>query len=197
VIFIKKQFIAGDFTLSPNQAKVIIHSTTNFRDRCLLKCLYYAGMRREETTLLEIADIDFFNRRIRITGKFNKIRIIPFSDFEFMGDMKHLIGTKTSGKVFDVSIRQVNWIVQKAGEKANIPNPNPNLKHINPHLFRHSIARHLKAQGFSLETLQNFLGHEKFTTTMDVYGRQGIDEMQSEFDKKLGLIPNNEVKLIQ
>lgn len=47
----------------------------------------------------------------------------------------------------------------RAGEKAGIQNLNPALKHINPHLFRHSIARYLRNKEFSAEWIQKFLGH--------------------------------------
>lgn len=190
----KSQYKAGDFTLSEQEIKIIIHSTNSFRDRTLIKSLYYAGLRREESVGLQIKDIDFMHRRINVIGKFGKQRIIPMFDFEFMGDLKHLIGDKKEGYVFcksdggKLTSRMVNKIVEKAGEKANLQHPNPNMKHINPHLFRHSIARHLKNKGLSLEAIQNFLGHESFKTTMDTYGTMGVDEMQLHFNKKFNLI---------
>ena len=181
--------------MSNNEVKVIVHSTKNFRDRCLIKCLYYAGMRREEVTKLDVRDVDFQRRRITVNGKGGKQRVVPFIDFEFMGDLKALVGQQKEGRLFPLSVRAVNFIVQRAGERSGIKHPNPYAKHINPHLFRHSISRHLKSAKFSLETIQNFMGHESFKTTMDMYGTQSIDEMQQEFDRKLGLIPNKEQTL--
>lgn len=192
----KSQYRQCEFTLSEQEVKIIIHSTNSFRDRTLIKSLYYAGLRREESTELEIKDIDFQRRRINVIGKLNKQRLIPMFDFEFMGDLKHLIGDRTKGYVFcktdgnKLTTRMVNKIVAKAGERANIQHPNPNMKHINPHLFRHSIARHLKSKGLNLEAIQNFLGHESFKTTMDTYGTMGVDEMQLHFNKKFNLIEN-------
>ena len=190
----KSQYKSGDFTLSEQEVKIIIHSTTSFRDRTLIKSLYYAGLRREEATELEIKDISFERRRINVVGKFDKQRIVYMFDFEFMGDLKHLIGERKTGAVFcktdgtKLSTRAVNKIVAKAGVKANLQHPNPNMKNINPHLFRHSIARHLKAKGLNLEAIQNFLGHESYKTTMDVYGTMGVDETQLHFNKKFNLI---------
>jgi integrase/recombinase XerD len=85
-----------------------------------------------------------------------------------------------------VSIRRVNDIVETLGEKAGVQNPNPRLKHLNPHIFRHSIARFLKSKGFSAEWIQNFLGHESYKTTMDMYGTLSLDEMQEIAARKLG-----------
>jgi integrase len=70
--------------------------------------------------------------------------------------------------------------VEKIGRRAGISNPNPILKHINPHIFRHSIARYLKNKGFLAEWIQNFVGDASYKTTMDMYGRLSIDEKQQE-----------------
>jgi site-specific recombinase XerD len=80
-----------------------------------------------------------------------------------------------------LSLRIVNHITQKTGQKAGITNPG--LKHINPHIFCHSIARFLKSKGLSAEWIQNFLGHESFKTTMDMYGTISIDKMQEVAEK--------------
>jgi len=61
----------------------------------------------------------------------------------------------------------------------------PRLTHLNPHLFRHSIARFLKSKRFSAEWIQNFLGHESYKTTMDMYGTLSIDEMQEVAERLL------------
>ena len=47
-----------------------------------------------------------------------------------------------------ISLRLVNHIVQSVGESAGVTNPNPGRAHLNPHIFRHSIARFLKQKGF-------------------------------------------------
>ncbi len=72
------------------------------------------------------------------------------------------------------------------GEKAGINHPRPGREAINPHIFRHSIARFLKSKGFTAEWIQNFLGHESYKTTMDMYGTISIDEMQEIAVRKLG-----------
>ena len=107
-----------------------------------------------------------------------------------------MIGEQRDGYVFEsqrgskISVRQINHIVMLAGKKAEVIHPNPHQKFINPHLFRHSIIRHLKSMGFQAEWLQNFAGHNSITTTMDTYGTLGIEEMQEIANKKLLLIEN-------
>ena len=129
--------------------------TLSFRDRCLINTLFWAGLRREEAAQLDVRDIDFERKRIKVRGKGEKTRIVPVIDDELLSDLKHLIGGRTEGSVFAgpqgnaLTPRRINAIVQKAGESAGITNPNPRLKHINPHILRHSIARYLKSKGLS------------------------------------------------
>ena len=187
----KFQQKAAAFPLSLRDIKKLFFATDSFRDRCLLKALFWAGLRREEATKLDIRDIDFGRQRIKVRGKGGKTRIVPIIDDEFVSDLKHLIGNRTDGAVFAgpngkaLSIRTINHITQQAGEKAGVENPNPGLTHINPHIFRHSIARYLKSTGFSAEWVQNLLGHASYKTTMDMYGTISIDEMQQEAERKL------------
>lgn len=199
----RKQFRPSQFVLREQEIKIIVHSTRSFRDRVIIKTLYYAGLRRAEARDLKVGDIDFQRRRLTVTcGKFSKVRTLPLINFEHIGDLKHLIGKRTDGFIFckgdgsELTTRMINHIVQRAGEKAGIKHPNPNYKHINPHLFRHSIARHLKSMGFPLEWVQNFLGHDNIGSTADSYGTLGLEEMQRMADKKLGLLaPTNQETL--
>ncbi len=187
----KFQLKASAYHLNLREIKKLFYVTPSFRDRCLLKALYWAGLRREEATRLDVRDIDFERKRIKVHGKGGKTRTVPIIDDEFLSDLKHLLGDRTSGPVFagpsgkSLTTRRINYIVQRAGERAEIKNPNPALTHINPHIFRHSIARYLKSKNFSAEWIQNFLGHASYKTTMDMYGTISIDEMQEEVEKKL------------
>ena len=193
----KTQHQHSEFTLSVNQVKAIYNAPFNFRDRVLIKTLYYAGLRRFEASELKVQDIDFnLNRIVVVKGKGSKMRVVPIIDMDYKADLNHLIGEQRDGYVFEsqrgskISVRQINHIVMLAGKKAEVIHPNPHQKFINPHLFRHSIIRHLKSMGFQAEWLQNFAGHNSITTTMDTYGTLGIEEMQEIANKKLLLIEN-------
>ena len=87
-----------------------------------------------------------------------------------------------------IDISRVNQILEEVAKRANIVHPNPatkmNRNHImvvrkvNPHLLRHSLARHLKSLRFPLEFIQNYMRHSSIKTTMDVYGTLGPEEMK-------------------
>lgn len=149
---------------------------------------------RRFAVLLTLGFVPFsvVRKRVKVRSKGEKTRIIPIVDDEFLSDLKHLIGTREDGPVFlsnqgkSVSIRLVNHIIEKVGALSSIENPHPGRPHLNPHIFRHSIARFLKSKGSSAEWIQNFLGHESYKTTMDMYGTISIDEMQEIAERKLG-----------
>lgn len=188
----KQQMKASAYHLKPAEIKKLMIAAGNFRDRCIIKTLYWLGLRRKELTELDVRDIDFERKRVKVReGKGGKTRIVPIIDDEYLSDIKHLLGTRKDGAVFvsshgkQLSIRMINHIIEKTGNVAGIKNPNPARTHLNPHLFRHSIARFLKSKGFTAEWIQNFLGHQSYKTTMDMYGTISIDEMQEVAEKKL------------
>jgi integrase len=174
----------SEFVLSYPDVKKIVYSAVSFRDRVLLKALYYQGLRRMEVCNLEVADIDFVRRRLTVRGKFKVLRVIPILDSDFLSDLEHLVKGRAFGPVFvhsrrALSPRQINNIVARASVLAGVKSPIPNSLRVNPHIFRHSIARHLKDKGFSVEFVQKFLGHASFKTTMDCYGTMSLDSMES------------------
>lgn len=189
----RQQFRAGDFTLKEREVKLLINSQMNFRNRTILKAMYYGGLRREETKELRIEDINFQHRLMRIIGKGDKERIVPFINMEFAGDLQQIIGKRKRGHVFckkdetPLSLRMFNLIVEDAGNKAGIDHPRPDKKRLTPHLLRHSIARHLKNNRQQIEFIQNFLGHSSYQMTMDVYGRMGVNDMQDVADALSGV----------
>ncbi len=158
----KQQLYTAAYHLKPSEVNKIILATNSFRDRCLVKTLYWAGLRRSEIQNLDIRDIDFNRKRITLTGKGNKTRVVPIINDEFLSDLKHLIGAKRQGFVFcynegkQFSFMVINNILAKAGRRAGIRNPNPRLKHIDPHIFRHSISRYLKNKGFKPSRFRTF-----------------------------------------
>lgn len=187
-----QQMRPSAYHLRPSDVCKLILAATNFRDRTLIKALWWLGLRRHELVALDIRDIDFERKRVTVrAGKGNKTRVIPIIDDEFLSDLKHLIGPRAAGPLFcanrqqAMSLRLVNHIVQMIGDSAGVTNPNPARTHLNPHIFRHSIARYLKQKGFSAEWIQNFLGHQSYQTTMDMYGTISIDEMQEIAEQKL------------
>src|ERR1043166_2537125 len=173
----KHQLAASAYHLKPSDVQKLLLQANNFRDRCLIKTLWWLGVRRSELINLDVRDLDKKRKRITVRkGKGGKTRVIPIINDEYLSDLLLLIGSRKTGPIFlsnrhrGMAPRSVNPIVATLGAQAGVANPNPRLSHLNPHLFRHSIARFLKSKRLSAEWMQNFLGHESYKTTMDMYG---------------------------
>lgn len=185
-----QQLKNSEFHLKPSDIKKVIYSSTlSFRDRCILKALAFTAMRRAELAALDVRDIDFTKRLIHIReGKGGKSRIVPMSD-ELASDIHHLVEHRKTGAVFvsqrggNLTPRQVNWIVARAGDLAGVENPNPNYEHLTCHLFRHSFAREWKKRGGSIESLSKILGHTSIKTTLDEYGTEDLADVQDNYRK--------------
>lgn len=196
----KKGHSRSQFHLTEEQIKQIVKVTDSLRNKIIIKLLAYCGLRRFELAKIKIEDIDFAQAKIQILGKKNIDRLATIFSDQLLEDLKlyhrYVLDNKPKGYFFPavsslnreghISSVEINRIVAKAGERAGIKNPNPDLKHINPHLFRHSCARILKDRGLTLEVIQKVLGHLDFGTTMNLYGTKSIGEMDKELKEKMG-----------
>ncbi|SHF52663.1 integrase/recombinase XerD [Salegentibacter echinorum] len=168
-------------TLSTEEIDLLIASidlSTNEgeRNRAILETLYGCGLRVSELTNLKISDLFFDEGFIKVTGKGNKQRFVPISDYtkKFINIYKNEVRSHQSPKKEASDILFLNrrgnqltramifTIVRRLAEKAGLS------KKISPHTFRHSFATHLLENGANLRAIQQMLGHESITTT-EVY----------------------------
>jgi integrase/recombinase XerD len=199
---VKKGHSRSQFHLSEDQIKLLIKHTEKLRDKVIIKLLAYCGLRRFELAKIKIEDIDFKTNKISILGKKGISRLASIFSDQLVEDVKmyhqYVLQNAKKGYLFPavstlnenghITPTQINRIVAKAGHRAQLHNPIPELKNINPHILRHSCARILKDRGLSLEVVQRVLGHLSFKTTMDLYGTKSISEMDDELKEKMGNI---------
>lgn len=183
---------ASEFTLSRHNIEKLFLAPSSIRDRTLLEVLYHCALRRSEVAALDVRDIDFDAGRIHVvSGKGDKERIVPVPP-NVLSDLRILTsgiihGARKAGPVFlsqkggAISKDHVNTIVAKYGERANLTNPNPRRSRINPHLLRHSFARHFLDAGGSIRALSYILGHSSISTTGDVYGTPSVAFIEEEY----------------
>ena len=127
-----------------------------------------------------------------VLGKRDRERLVPVPG-SALQDLKFYLHKRRTGFIFPsrrsdakqphIGVEQINEIVKRAGWHANLINPNPNLKNINPHSLRHYYAHKLKKSGVRIETISYLLGHADIKTTLAEYGNQSIEEMQAEIAK--------------
>jgi integrase/recombinase XerC len=134
------------------------------RNRALLELMYGAGLRVSETMDLNIVDLDLGNRLVRVLGKGQKERIVPFGPpaVEALKNWLHHLAPE--GPVFlnrfhkRLSNRSAWRIVREAGAANGIAG-------LHPHALRHSCATHLLGSGADLRAIQEQLGHASLSTT--------------------------------
>jgi integrase/recombinase XerD len=196
----KKNHSRSQFHLTTDQITQLIKHTEKLRDKVIIKLLAYCGLRRFELAKIKIEDIDLVNKKISILGKKNISRLATLFSDQLIDDLKlylrYVLSDVKKGYLFPavsslnqsdhISPTEINRIVAKAGKRAHLSNPVPELKNINPHILRHSCARILKDRGLSLEVVQKVLGHLSYKTTMDLYGTKSISQMDDELKEKMG-----------
>ena len=152
------------------------------RARTILLLLYEAGLRRSELTGLNDSNIDFNERQLKVTGKRNKQRIIPFGE-ELAEALSKYIAMRdeqfenSEGAVFlddkggRITGAQVYNIVRKNLSLVT------SLKKRSPHVLRHSFATAMLNNGAGLESIKYLLGHESVSTT-EIYTHTTFEQLK-------------------
>jgi len=142
------------------------------RDRAIMALLYGCGLRVSEAANLGLDDIDFETRFVRVRGKGNRERLVPFGEITASAIHAYLQwprrrddeGNET-GLLF-LSRRHAGFsrmglwlVVRKAALRVGL------AERVSPHTFRHSFATHLVEAGADLRAVQMMLGHRSVSTT--------------------------------
>ncbi|MEZ5360594.1 MAG: site-specific integrase [Candidatus Zixiibacteriota bacterium] len=181
---------AGYYLMHADVLK-IIDACTQVRDRVLIETLAFTGIRRAEVAGLTVDDILWKKGLLHIRhGKGDKQRFVPLPT-KLLNGFREILGSRPTGFIFEskkggsLSLRQINRIVAKAGQRAQVENPNPKYKNITCHLFRHTFARLWKAKQGSIESLSVIMGHQSVRTTWDVYGRESIEDIRENYNQTI------------
>ena len=153
------------------------------RARTILLLFYEAGLRRSELTGLNDADIDFGSRQLKVTGKRNKQRIIPFGQEladalnQYLEARREQYGLRANSALFlsDKGERmtgsQVYLIVHRYLTLVT------SLKKRSPHVLRHTFATAMLNNGAGLESIKKLLGHESVDTT-EIYAHTTFEQLK-------------------
>jgi integrase/recombinase XerC len=182
IVLVKKPGIPEDGLLLP-------------RDRAILELLYAAGLRVSELTGLNLADMDQKDQMLRVRGKGNKERIVPYGEKAALAlsaywpvrdsllQVSEEAGRKGSADAVFLNYRgdrltqrSIGRIVKKYVKLVNV---NWDL---HPHSLRHAFATHLLADGADLRAIQELLGHQSLSTTQK-YTHASIRQLMDIYDK--------------
>lgn len=167
-------------------------SVAGLRNRALLETLYSTGIRVSELTGLNMDDVDFEQRLMRIKGKGNKERIVPVGDKaldaikayrdELLNEVKGGKRSLPDEALFlnlrnkRLTTRSVARILDQVAKSSGLLVP------VSPHALRHSFATHLLDSGADLRAVQELLGHKSLSTTQR-YTHVSIDRLMVSYDK--------------
>jgi integrase/recombinase XerC len=155
------------------------------RDIAILEALYGCGMRVSELAGLNLEDIDFTERWLRVRGKGRKERQIPIPSKAALALERYLaVRTAAPGEtaVFlnhrgaRLTDRSIRILVKfYAGLLAGDSS-------VHPHSFRHAYATHLLSDGADLRAIQELLGHATLSTTQK-YTKVSLEDLMAVYDK--------------
>lgn len=159
----------------------------SIRDRAMMELLYGAGLRLAEMVSIDVRDISLSSGEIRVVGKGDKERKVPFA-----GQAKEWVAkwmkvrsnlAQPSEKALFVSklgVRISHRNVQKRmaewGQKQAVSS------HISPHKLRHSFATHMLESSNNLRAVQELLGHENISTTQ-IYTHLDFQHLATAYDE--------------
>lgn len=178
-------------TLDADQVAKLLEAssddTLDLRDRAMLELLYSSGLRLAELVGLDLDDLDFADQTVRVTGKGNKMRILPVGRHALEAirqwlpvrlgvvarDEPALFVSRNGRRLAPRSVqaRLDRW-ARARGSK----------RHLHPHLMRHSFATHLLESSGDLRAVQELLGHASISTTQ-VYTHLDFQHLATSYDK--------------
>ena len=160
------------------------------RDRAMLELFYNTGLRISELVSLKIGDIDLVTQTLKVLGKGNKERLLPFGRkcVEALENYKKARTNKIvplkintdflflNNRGKGISTRGVRKIIGKYVTTGNFPGK------VSPHSIQHSFATHLLESGADLRSIQELLGHASLSTTQK-YTHLTIDKLVETYDQ--------------
>ena len=160
-------------------------SFEDVRDRTIIMTFYETGIRLSELIGLDDCMVDFSNRQLKVTGKRNKQRVIPFGE-ELLATLRDYMKCRdkevnrqsealfVSAKGQRMTSSQVREAVKKNLSKVCT------LKKRTPHVLRHTFATAMLNNKAGIESVKKLLGHESLSTT-EIYTHTTFEQLKREY----------------
>jgi integrase/recombinase XerC len=159
-----------------------------WRDRLILEFFYATGMRLSELIQLKENQINLHSRTIKVLGKRNKERVIPFPS-----SIVSIIEAYLKVRNRDVAIKNHgNLFVTDSGEScypmmvyrivSKYLNEHTTSEKRSPHVLRHTYATHLLNKGAEINAVKDLLGHSSLAATQ-VYTHNSMEKIKKAFDQ--------------
>lgn len=155
------------------------------RDRMVIEMFYATGIRRAELVGLNDADVDFDSSLIKVTGKRNKQRLIPFGE-ELRESLLNYIKVRNEA----VPMKSEAFFIKENGERTydgmiyNLVKRHLSkvvtLKKRSPHVLRHTFATNMLNNDAELGAVKELLGHSNLSTT-EIYTHTTFEELKKVY----------------
>ena len=155
------------------------------RDKLILVMFYETGMRRAELVGLDEKDVDFWRGQVKVTGKRNKQRLIPFGDelrmlaqqylaakHEALPDAEDALFVRKDGRRVSDS-----WVYAMVKRYLSTVST---LTKRSPHVLRHTFATTMLNNEAELEAVKELLGHASVSTT-EIYTHTTFEELKNAY----------------
>lgn len=150
--------------------------------RTIIIIFYETGIRLAELVGLDDTDVDFVNRTVKVTGKRNKQRIVPFGK-ELATELSRYVEARdaevvrtTTGMFLDLKGRRVSRHKVEAMVRESLAKVTT-MKKRSPHVLRHSYATAMLNNGAGLESVKKLLGHQSISTT-EIYTHTTFEQLK-------------------
>ena len=160
-------------------------SFEDVRDRMVIMTFYETGIRLSELIGLDDSMVDFSNRQLKVTGKRNKQRVIPFGE-ELLAMLRDYM--KCRGK--EVNLQSEALFVTAKGRRMTSSQVRETvrknlskvctLKKRTPHVLRHTFATAMLNNKAGIESVKKLLGHESLSTT-EIYTHTTFEQLKREY----------------
>ena len=158
------------------------------RDQALLMLMFASGLRASEVVNLTFNQVDFESRIMKVSGKGNKDRLVPFTNSAKEAMLNYINGLRKDLLKEDtkyiflnsqgnkMTVRGLEYIVDEIEAKTGL------YGKIHPHMLRHSFATKMLNRGADLRTIQELLGHSSIETTF-IYTHVAYENMKETYEK--------------
>ena len=162
------------------------NSFEGLRDRLIIMMFYETGIRRSELIGMSDASVDLHSKQIKVTGKRNKQRLVPFgSELEacirqYLDARREELGIENGEALFvDSKGHRISDALIGKVVKDNLSMVTT-IKKRSPHVLRHSFATAMLNNNADLMSIQKLLGHESIATT-EIYTHVSFEEMKNAY----------------
>ncbi|WP_314714181.1 site-specific tyrosine recombinase/integron integrase [Segatella salivae] len=155
------------------------------RDRTIIMTFYETGIRLSELIGLDDSMVDFSNRQLKVTGKRNKQRVIPFGEEllatlrDYMKCRDKEVNLQSEALFVTAKGQRVTTSQVREGVKKNLSKV-CTLKKRTPHVLRHTFATAMLNNKAGIESVKKLLGHESLSTT-EIYTHTTFEQLKREY----------------